>query len=109
VLRVRSSITKSEPTGKPAGPHDLAFDDFRNGERWQILIWRREVLAGCRGAALTKIFWTVRRVSAVLQKHILSRAFCITAITMAAIQNPRSGRSPDTPEPTAGHWANAAE
>ncbi|WP_227542572.1 hypothetical protein, partial [Klebsiella pneumoniae] len=78
-------ITKSEPTGKPAGPHDLAFDDFRNGERWQILIWRREVLAGCRGAALTKIFWTVRRVSAVLQKHILSRAFCITAITMAAI------------------------
>ncbi|WP_286632110.1 hypothetical protein, partial [Escherichia coli] len=53
VLRVRSSITKSEPTGKPAGPHDLAFDDFRNGERWQILIWRREVLAGCRGAALT--------------------------------------------------------
>ncbi|MFS7669642.1 hypothetical protein ACJ8BR_25535, partial [Klebsiella pneumoniae] len=33
-----SSITKSEPTGKPAGPHDLEFDDFGNGERWQILI-----------------------------------------------------------------------
>ncbi|WP_235589653.1 hypothetical protein, partial [Salmonella enterica] len=29
--------------------------------------------------------------------------------TMAAIQNPWSGHSPDTPEPTAGHWANAAE
>ena len=146
------------------------------------------MLAGCRGAALTKIFWSVRRVSAVLQKNILSRAFChrhkvavlqniscpslgicgicfsvtrtvqrfrrrilrifegalssfspkgekrakkhrldercflsskaskkgqdmfcITAITMAAIQNPWSGHSPDTPEPTAGHWANAAE
>ncbi|MER1979392.1 hypothetical protein KHU12_26195, partial [Pseudocitrobacter faecalis] len=32
------SITKSEPTGKPAGPHDLEFDDFGNSERWQILI-----------------------------------------------------------------------
>lgn len=28
-----SSITKSEPTGKPAGPRDLAFDEFRNGEK----------------------------------------------------------------------------
>ncbi|EPU2619785.1 hypothetical protein ACVVDL_004440 [Yersinia enterocolitica] len=68
-----SSITKSEPTGKPAGPHDLAFDDFRNGERWQISIWRREVLAGCRGAALTDRFWSTDIVMAVLQKHILSR------------------------------------
>lgn len=28
-----SSITKSEPTGKPAGPRDLAFDEFRIGEK----------------------------------------------------------------------------
>lgn len=29
-----SSITKSEPTGKPAGPHDLAFDELIIGDRF---------------------------------------------------------------------------
>ncbi|MDP4366170.1 hypothetical protein QR509_26360, partial [Escherichia coli] len=66
-----SSITKSEPTGKPAGPHDLAFDDFRNGERWQISIWRREVLAGCRGAALTDRFWYPHRDGGTPKTHLV--------------------------------------
>ncbi|PJI56179.1 hypothetical protein CTU84_25480, partial [Escherichia coli] len=33
-----SSITKSEPTGRPAGPHDLAFDEFSIGERTPVNI-----------------------------------------------------------------------
>ncbi|WP_214295834.1 hypothetical protein, partial [Escherichia coli] len=35
--------------------------------------------------------------------------FCSTATTVAILQNAWSGHSPDTPEPTVGHWANAAE
>ncbi|KYF22745.1 hypothetical protein AIZ13_25295, partial [Salmonella enterica subsp. enterica serovar Typhimurium] len=69
------SITKSEPTGKPAGPHDLAFDDFRNGERWQNSIWRREVLAGCRGAALTDRFWYRHRDGGTPKTHLVRYQF----------------------------------
>ncbi|EOM3712548.1 hypothetical protein ACMS8R_004854 [Escherichia coli O160:H34] len=35
--------------------------------------------------------------------------FCSTATTVAILQNAWSGHSPDTPEPTVGHWTNAAE
>ncbi|EAA7556556.1 TPA_asm: hypothetical protein G0G79_28785, partial [Salmonella enterica] len=41
-----SSNAKSEPTGKPAGPRDLAFDEFGNGERAAKFFAAREALAG---------------------------------------------------------------
>lgn len=66
-----SSITKSEPTGKPAGPHDLAFDEFGNGERGAKFFAAREALAGCRGAALTRRFCCAAACGGIT-KHILS-------------------------------------
>lgn len=50
-LVCRQSLNRN-PKG---GPRDSAFDEFRNGERWQISIWQREVLAGV-GRSLTKSF-----------------------------------------------------
>lgn len=41
---------------KGAGPRDFLFDEFGNGERYAEFFACREALAGCRGAALTRMF-----------------------------------------------------
>lgn len=107
-----SSITKSEPTGKPAGPRDLAFDEFRNGEktvRHELINYRKPapvkhsccfqsgvtwcsrcshrvthtIRNGERGAK----FFAAREALAGCRGAALTRRFCSAADSSAVLQN----------------------